>query len=63
MVDSPSAHEATIVVTLPGEIDLANAVRVSEELNAARLWQHQSGGFLDEDPSTTMLAETPRLIA
>jgi ATP-binding cassette subfamily B protein len=29
----------------------------------ARLWQHQSGGFLDEDPSTTILAETPRLIA
>jgi len=29
----------------------------------ARLWQHQSGGFLDEDPSTTVLAEPPRLIA
>jgi ATP-binding cassette, subfamily B, bacterial len=28
----------------------------------ARLWQHQSGGFL-EDTTTTMLAETPRLIA
>jgi anti-sigma B factor antagonist len=35
MVDSPSAHGATIVVRLPGEIDLANAARVGEELNAA----------------------------
>jgi anti-sigma B factor antagonist len=35
MVDSPSAQGATIVVTLPGEIDLANAARVGEELNAA----------------------------
>ena len=35
MVDSPSAREATIVVPLPGEIDLANATRVGEELNAA----------------------------
>jgi ATP-binding cassette subfamily B protein len=29
----------------------------------ARLWQHQSGGFLDDDAATTMPAETPRLIA
>ena len=35
MVDSPSAHGATIVVRLPGEIDLANAARVGEELHAA----------------------------
>ena len=35
MVDSPSAREATIVVPLPGEIDLANAASVGEELNAA----------------------------
>jgi ATP-binding cassette subfamily B protein len=26
-----------------------------------RLWQHQSGGFLDDDTATTMLAEAPRL--
>jgi anti-sigma B factor antagonist len=35
MVDSPGAWEATIVVPLPGEIDLANVARVGEELNAA----------------------------
>ena len=29
----------------------------------ARLWQHQSGGFLDDDTTTTILAETPRLSA
>jgi ATP-binding cassette subfamily B protein len=29
----------------------------------ARLWQHQSGGFLDNDTTTTMLAEAPRLSA
>jgi ATP-binding cassette subfamily B protein len=23
----------------------------------ARLWQHQSGGFLDDNPTTAMLAE------
>jgi ATP-binding cassette, subfamily B, bacterial len=28
----------------------------------ARLWQHQSGGFLDDD-TTAMLPETPRLSA
>ena len=35
MVDSPRAHGATIVVHLPGEIDMANATRVGEELDAA----------------------------
>ncbi|SRR6266480_4270470 len=35
MVDAPDAQEATIVVPLPGEIDMANADRVGEELNAA----------------------------
>jgi ATP-binding cassette subfamily B protein len=29
----------------------------------ARLWQHQSGGFLDDDTTTTMLAEATRLSA
>ena len=29
----------------------------------ARLWQHQSGGFLDDDTTTAMLAEAPRLSA
>jgi ATP-binding cassette subfamily B protein len=29
----------------------------------ARLWQHQSGGFLDDDGPTAMLAELPRLSA
>jgi ATP-binding cassette, subfamily B, bacterial len=29
----------------------------------ARLWQHQSGGFLDDDEATAMLAEAPRLSA
>jgi ATP-binding cassette subfamily B protein len=29
----------------------------------ARLWQHQSGGFLDDDTTTTMLAEAPKLSA
>ena len=28
-----------------------------------RLWQHQSGGFLDDDTTTTTLAEAPRLSA
>lgn len=35
MVDAPGAEGATIVVTLPGEIDMANANSVGEELNAA----------------------------
>jgi ATP-binding cassette subfamily B protein len=29
----------------------------------ARLWQHQSGGFLDEDTTAAMLPETPKLSA
>ncbi len=29
----------------------------------ARLWQHQSGGFLDDDTATAVLAEAPRLSA
>jgi len=29
----------------------------------ARLWQHQSGGFLDDDTTTAMLPEVPRLSA
>src|SRR6266581_2489026 len=29
----------------------------------ARLWQHQSGGFLDDDVATAMLAQAPRLNA
>jgi ATP-binding cassette subfamily B protein len=29
----------------------------------ARLWQHQSGGFLDDDEATAMLAQAPRLSA
>jgi ATP-binding cassette subfamily B protein len=29
----------------------------------ARLWQHQSGGFLDNDTTTATLAEAPRLSA
>ena len=29
----------------------------------ARLWQHQSGGFLDDDGATAALAEAPRLSA
>jgi ATP-binding cassette subfamily B protein len=29
----------------------------------ARLWQHQSGGFLDDSTTTAMLSETPRLSA
>jgi ATP-binding cassette, subfamily B, bacterial len=29
----------------------------------ARLWQHQSGGFLDDDTTTAALAEAPRLSA
>ena len=35
MVDAPGARGATIVVHLPSEIDMANANRVGEELNAA----------------------------
>jgi ATP-binding cassette, subfamily B, bacterial len=30
---------------------------------AHRLWQHQSGGFLDDDTMTARLAEAPRLSA
>jgi ATP-binding cassette subfamily B protein len=29
----------------------------------ARLWQHQSGGFLDDEVAATALAEPSRLIA
>jgi ATP-binding cassette subfamily B protein len=29
----------------------------------ARLWQHQSGGFLDDDTTTAMLTDPPRLSA
>jgi ATP-binding cassette, subfamily B, bacterial len=29
----------------------------------ARLWQHQSGGFLDDEPTTGLLPEAPRLSA
>jgi ATP-binding cassette, subfamily B, bacterial len=29
----------------------------------ARLWQHQSGGFLDDDTTPVMPAEAPRLSA
>jgi len=29
----------------------------------ARLWRHQSGGFLDDDRTTTLVAEAPRLSA
>ena len=29
----------------------------------ARLWQHQSGGFLDDDTTTAALAQAPRLSA
>jgi ATP-binding cassette, subfamily B, bacterial len=29
----------------------------------ARLWQHQSGGFPDDDTMTATLAEAPRLSA
>lgn len=29
----------------------------------ARLWQHQSGGFLDEDTTAAMLPEAPKLSA
>jgi ATP-binding cassette subfamily B protein len=29
----------------------------------ARLWQHQSGGFLEDDTATAMLSEAPRLSA
>src|SRR2546429_142947 len=29
----------------------------------ARLWQHQSGGFLDDNTTTVMLSEAPRLSA
>jgi ATP-binding cassette subfamily B protein len=29
----------------------------------ARLWQHQSGGFLDDETTTTTPAQAPRLSA
>ena len=29
----------------------------------ARLWQHQSGGFLDDSTTTAMLSQAPRLSA
>ena len=35
MVDAPGTQGATIVVHLPGEIDMANAASVGEDLNAA----------------------------
>src|SRR5690348_4044968 len=38
MVDTPrlpGARAGTVVVTFPGEIDMGNAARVEEELNAA----------------------------
>ena len=35
MIEAPHARAETIVVTLPGEIDMANADRVGEDLDAA----------------------------
>jgi anti-anti-sigma factor len=35
MVEAPHAQPETVVVTLPGEIDMANADRVGKDLEAA----------------------------
>jgi ATP-binding cassette subfamily B protein len=54
-----------LVVLDHGEITEKGTHQELLRLNGtyARLWQHQSGGFLDDDTMTTMPAEAPRLIA
>jgi anti-anti-sigma factor len=55
MDDAPGAQGAMIVVTLPGEIDMANAYRVGEELNEAF---GPGVGIVIADMSSTRFCDT-----
>jgi ATP-binding cassette, subfamily B, bacterial len=62
---STVAHMDQLVVLDHGQIAEKGTHQELLRLDGiyARLWQHQSGGFLDDDTTTTMLAEAPRLSA
>jgi ATP-binding cassette subfamily B protein len=62
---STVAHMDQLVVLDHGQIAEKGTHQQLLRLDGiyARLWQHQSGGFLDADTTTTMLAEAPRLSA
>jgi len=62
---STVAHMDQLVVLDRGQIAEKGTHQELLRLDGiyARLWQHQSGGFLDDDVATTMLAEAPRLSA
>ena len=62
---STVAHMDQLVVLDRGQIAEKGTHQELLRLNGAyaRLWQHQSGGFLDDDGATTMLTEPPRLSA
>jgi ATP-binding cassette subfamily B protein len=62
---STVAHMDQLVVLDHGQITEQGTHQELLRLNGtyARLWQHQSGGFLDDDTAAAMLAEAPRLSA
>jgi anti-anti-sigma factor len=60
MVDTPHAGAETIVVTLPDEIDMANACRVGEDLDAAF---GPGVGIVIADMSGTRFCDTSRIHA
>jgi anti-sigma B factor antagonist len=60
MVDTPHAQPETIVVTLPGEIDMANACRVGADLDAAF---GPGVGVVIADMSGTRFCDTPGIHA
>ena len=59
---STVAHMDQLVVLDHGQITEKGTHQELLRLDGtyARLWQHQSGGFLDDDTTTTMLAEAPQ---
>src|SRR6266699_1813193 len=62
---STVAHMDQLVVLDHGQIAEKGTHQELLRLDGiyARLWQHQSGGFLDDDTTPVMPAEAPRLIA
>ncbi|MGO9192014.1 MAG: ATP-binding cassette domain-containing protein, partial [Streptosporangiaceae bacterium] len=62
---STVAHMDQLVVLDRGQVTEKGTHQELLRLDGiyARLWQHQSGGFLDHDTTTTMLAKAPRLSA
>ena len=62
---STVAHMDQLVVLDHGQITEKGTHQelLRQDGTYARLWQHQSGGFLNDDTTTTMLAEAPRLSA